>query len=492
MTTTTNLGITLLDASQAQKEITINQALVCFDAISVGSVADKDLAAPPGSPVAGVLYIVAASPTGAWAGHATHLAYYDQLWNFIVPQTGSRVWVQDEARYYQFSGTAWVISGGNGDMVAATYDPANIAQQVAGTSATQTLTNKTISGASNTLTVRLANDVTGTLPVANGGTGQTSYTDGQLLIGSTAGNTLAKATLTAGSGISVTNAGGAITIAATAPITQICQGRLTLTSNTPVTTTDVLAATTLYFTPYSGSRLALYDGTSAWSLLTFTQLSIAVPATTSTMYDVFAYNNAGVAALEVLAWTNDSTRATALVFQDGVYVKSGATTRRYLGSFRTTGTSGQSEDSLKKRYVWNYYNRVMRPMQITEATGSWTYSTTAVRMANGNSANQLDFVLGVSEDSVRLFSVCAVSNSTATVRTVYNGMGIDTTTALSGMANPCPTPPASGTLVSYSCLITTVLAAGRHYVAWLEYGAGTDTQTWYGTSARGLNGEMNG
>ena len=53
----------------------------------------------------------------------------------------------------------------------------------------------------------------GTLAVANGGTGQTSYTDGQLLIGNTTGNTLAKATLTAGSGISITNGSGAITIA---------------------------------------------------------------------------------------------------------------------------------------------------------------------------------------------------------------------------------------------------------------------------------------
>ena len=54
----------------------------------------------------------------------------------------------------------------------------------------------------------------GTLAVANGGTGQTSYTDGQLLIGNTTGNTLAKATLTAGTGISITNGSGAITIAA--------------------------------------------------------------------------------------------------------------------------------------------------------------------------------------------------------------------------------------------------------------------------------------
>ena len=55
----------------------------------------------------------------------------------------------------------------------------------------------------------------GTLAVANGGTGQTSYTNGQLLIGNTTGNTLTKATLTAGSGISITNGSGSITIAST-------------------------------------------------------------------------------------------------------------------------------------------------------------------------------------------------------------------------------------------------------------------------------------
>ena len=61
--------------------------------------------------------------------------------------------------------------------------------------------------------VNLANGVTGTLPVANGGTGQSSYVNGELLIGNTTGNTLTKATLTAGTGITITNSTGSITLA---------------------------------------------------------------------------------------------------------------------------------------------------------------------------------------------------------------------------------------------------------------------------------------
>ena len=55
--------------------------------------------------------------------------------------------------------------------------------------------------------------LSGLLNVFSGGTGQSSYTNGQLLIGNTTGNTLGKATLTAGSGIAITNGAAAITIA---------------------------------------------------------------------------------------------------------------------------------------------------------------------------------------------------------------------------------------------------------------------------------------
>ena len=76
-----------------------------------------------------------------------------------------------------------------------------------GSIATQASNSVTITGGSITGITDLA--------VADGGTGQGSYTDGELLIGNTTGNTLTKATLTAGTGISVTNGSGAITIAST-------------------------------------------------------------------------------------------------------------------------------------------------------------------------------------------------------------------------------------------------------------------------------------
>jgi hypothetical protein len=93
--------------------------------------------------------------------------------------------------------------------------------------------------------VSLSTQVTGTLPVANGGTGQTTYTDGQLLIGNTSGGTLAKATLTAGTGVSVTNGAGSITIAntgvtsvtGTAPV--VSSGGSTPAISMPAATTSV-------------------------------------------------------------------------------------------------------------------------------------------------------------------------------------------------------------------------------------------------------------
>ena len=72
-------------------------------------VLDKDLASPPGCPADGSRYIVAASPTGAWAGHAAHVAaWQDGAWVFYTPREGWLAWVADEDQIYAYSGSAWV------------------------------------------------------------------------------------------------------------------------------------------------------------------------------------------------------------------------------------------------------------------------------------------------------------------------------------------------------------------------------------------------
>lgn len=109
MTDTPKLGLTYLEASQAQKHVTVNDALRQLDGLVQASAADKDLTAPPGSPSTGDAYIVAAGATGVWAGHDGKLAvYHDTAWYFYTPAAGWLVYVEDEAEHYAFNGAAWV------------------------------------------------------------------------------------------------------------------------------------------------------------------------------------------------------------------------------------------------------------------------------------------------------------------------------------------------------------------------------------------------
>lgn len=259
----------------------------------------------------------------------------------------------------------------------------------------------------------------------------------------------------------------------------ICDGRLTLTTVTPVTTGNVTAATSVFFTPYSGKYISLYNG-STWDLLGFSELTLSVPATTSTVYDVFAFNNSGVAAVEALAWTNDTTRATALVKQDGVLAKTGALTRRYLGSFRTTTVSGQTEDSATKRHLWNYYNRVKRPLQRFETTASWNYMTATVRQANGSTANQVDILVGFQEALLDLELMGVIVDNGGNIP-VSAGIGESSTTTYT-VGSMVTTIAEAGTSIP-TIRLAKYPAVGRNFYSWNEWSTATGTTVWHANVA---------
>lgn len=266
--------------------------------------------------------------------------------------------------------------------------------------------------------------------------------------------------------------------------------RLSLTSATCVTTGDVTAATTLYLTPCTGNRITLFDTAGNPTTYTTAEVSIAVPATTSQLYDVFVYANSGVPTLELVAWTNDTTRATALARTNGRWTKSGDSTRLYVGSFRTTGTSGQTEDSAVKRYVWNAYQRRRRGLFVADSTASWNYTTATYRQFDGSTANQVDVVIGLAEAALDLTVASTAQNGTAGGVQASIAIGEDststaTTTGYVGGSTQLTTTNQNVPIVGR--LVRTP-AVGRHYYAALEKSTATGTTSWLG----GGNGYQTG
>jgi hypothetical protein len=105
---TPRLALPYIVQGQAQKEVTHNDALVRLDALVDLYILDRDLAVPPGSPADGDAYMVAASPTGAWAGQAGNIAYLiDGAWRFYVPVKGLVAYVADEQKMLVFTAGGW-------------------------------------------------------------------------------------------------------------------------------------------------------------------------------------------------------------------------------------------------------------------------------------------------------------------------------------------------------------------------------------------------
>jgi hypothetical protein len=266
----------------------------------------------------------------------------------------------------------------------------------------------------------------------------------------------------------------------------VCEGRLTLTSGTPVTTTDVTAATSAYFTPFGGNRVSLYDGTSQWNVRSFAEITISLSGfTASKPYDVFLYDNAGVVTAETLIWTDATTRATALVRQDGRLVKSGATTRLYVGTIYINSSGGQTDDSYAKRSVYNAYNRVARPVRKIDTTDTWTWpdvvgNQNVFHAANASTANSIDVMVGFAEEGISL-TVLASAAAPASGQDASVAIGEDSqTTPATACLMQQPTTTSTNAYVM-SAALSTVPPVGRHLYYWLEQGSFSGSGwTWRG------------
>lgn len=275
-------------------------------------------------------------------------------------------------------------------------------------------------------------------------------------------------------------------------------GRLTLASATPVMTSTQSAKTTIFYTPYKGQWVPLYNGTQFVMTDIGGELSQATTDNTkspaavaaSSVYDIFVWNDGGTfRATRGAVWTNDTTRAAGLTLQNGIYLNTSSVTNgpaalrgTYVGTVRSNASSqidwifgalaaGATAGFLG---VWNAYNRVDVASSSGDTVDSWTCSSTSVRAANANNNLRTTYVVGLSEDSVVALYGVACSSGVANALT---SVGIDSTTTISFGASAFI--PANSSL-SAAAFYYGLPGLGVHFIQALESVQSASTATFYG------------
>jgi hypothetical protein len=124
-----NLGRMINALTGDTFDVDFRAFLRMIDVLLQAAVISKTLAAPPGSPANGDRYIIAASPTGAWSGHAGNIAVWTTdnpasggLWEFYTPKFGWTVPNLADGFVYVYSGSAWTVGAGGSSTLAGDTD----------------------------------------------------------------------------------------------------------------------------------------------------------------------------------------------------------------------------------------------------------------------------------------------------------------------------------------------------------------------------------
>lgn len=294
------------------------------------------------------------------------------------------------------------------------------------------------------------------------------------------------------------------------------QGRVTVSTGTPVVTSTVTAATSVFYTAYVGKNVPIYNGTAvaqyqicAANTSGACQLTITLGAnwTLNTNYDVFIGLDTGtVRACTGPAWTSATVRGTGagttqLSQLDGLQTNTVSMTCRYnntttftcavnqctyVGSFRTTA-AGQvdyifggtaSGGTAAVLNVCNYYNRVMTTPTVADNGVGYAYSTGTTRQARASAGNQITFLNCFQEESISVNYYQQMSTAAVSGAFGRFGIGVDSTSAFGFGSVICNTVAAVINFCEQGLSTLIYPGLGSHFVAGIERGDGTNNTTY--------------
>jgi hypothetical protein len=109
MAKTTQFELPLVAPAQAQKHVTVNEALARLDAVAQLRVASSSVETPPSTITDGKSFLVPVGATGDWSGRAGQIAVgANGGWVFLTPKAGWLAWDESSGSRRLFDGVGWV------------------------------------------------------------------------------------------------------------------------------------------------------------------------------------------------------------------------------------------------------------------------------------------------------------------------------------------------------------------------------------------------
>lgn len=111
MAETHQFDMPLLAGSQAQKHVTVNEALAILDAVAQFRIASASISTPPTALADGTAYLIPTAATGVWTGLEGQIAIaVNDGWRFVTPKAGWQVFNAETGATQLFDGFAWLDS----------------------------------------------------------------------------------------------------------------------------------------------------------------------------------------------------------------------------------------------------------------------------------------------------------------------------------------------------------------------------------------------